>query len=401
MADDVVPQNGGEHGLHPIEPVAASAGGAAQAAQIPEGHAPPEKAPPHADKQVEASMGKEAPARPNFSPQSGDPARSFRAHEPAGFAAGESQAFNLLDKAIKDTDWGWKAKAGEARELGRLTFINTQNAWIAAAVEDPKRATEAWVKATRRNPSSEMEQALAQRLKTNAETGKKQAVPGPGNLDTLAADIGQLANRRDLSESKSRKTALSASLGEWNVIRGDSQQRALQAKRSRSNELWSPEPNKGEDGLHLLKSFIKGFATHRESAQKKIESNKASLAGKAMEGIQKELGHVTTSIKKFETELNIPMSERESSGVVGRSREKVANTKAFRLGAGAANILGKVSKKANEAVSELAKGVAIQGAAMAANPGTVGGNQGTASYQARMAAFHQFQQSRTGMGPAR
>ena len=310
-----------------------------------------------------------------------------------------SKAFQLLDKALKGTDWGWKNKTGDDRELGRLTYVNAQNAWVEAAVEDPKRATAIWFKNNRRNPSSEMEQNLADRMKTVGEAGKKADGPGD-NLEKVTADIGELSKRRGLSENKTRKTALNSSLGEWHIMRGDSQQRAEQAKRSRSNELWSPEPDKNQDGMHLLKSFFKGYATHREAVQKKVANHKAKMAGKVIGEIRTELGKVSTEIKKFETELDVPMDERDTSGVVGRSRKAVANNKAFRLGKGTATIVAKVSKRVAEKGAEVAKGIAIQGAALTANPGAIDGNNGSASYQSRMAAFHQFQRGRAGAGPS-
>lgn len=310
----------------------------------------------------------------------------------------DSKAFQLLDKALKGTDWGWKNKTGDDRELGRLTYVNAQNAWVEAAVEDPKRATAIWLKNNRRNPSSEMEQNLADRMKAIGDASKKTDGPG-GGLETIAADIGELSKRRGLSENKTRKTALNSSLGEWHIMRGDSQQRAEQAKRSRSNELWSPEPDKNQDGIHLLKSFFKGYATHREAVQKKVANHKAKMAGKVIGEIRTELGKVTTEIKKFETDLDVPMDERDTSGVVGRSRKAVANNKAFRLGKGTATIVAKVGKKVAEKGAEVAKGVAIQGAALTSNPGAIDGNTGNASYQSRMAAFHNFQRGRAGMGP--
>lgn len=325
--------------------------------------------------------------------------RAREARAPAGKAAEDSKAFDLLDKALKATDWEWKLKTGDDRNLGMLTYVNAQNAWVEAAIEDPKRASAVWLNKSRRNPTAEMEQNLAGRMKSIAETGRKPEGQTDG-LEKVTSDIGELSKRRGLSENKTRKTALNSSLGEWHIMRGDSQQRAEQAKRSRSNELWSPEPDKNQDGMHLIKSFFKGFATHREAAQKKVANHKAKMAGKVIGDIRTELGKVTTEIKKFETELDVPMDERDTTGVVGRSRKAVANNKAFRLGKGTATIVAKVSRKVAEKGAEVAKGVAIQGAAITANPGALDGNAGSASYQSRMAAFHQFQQGRGGAGPS-
>jgi predicted secreted protein len=302
-------------------------------------------------------------------------------------------AFDLLEKAFKVTDWGWKNKQGDDRELGRLSFVNAQNAWVAAAMEDPKRASEMWRKKTNRPPNSEMEQMLAEKQKTVG--AKPQA---GAELDGVSADLADLSKRRNLSEAKTRKTALRSSLGEWNIMRGDAQQRSEVAKRSRTNELLSPEANRSDDGLHLLKSFIKGFATHRERTQAKVEKHKAALASAAIRETQQELGRVSTDIKKFETELDVPMSERQSIGLVGKSRKAAANHKAVRLGIGAVTVAAKVTKKVAEKTAEVAKGAAIQTAALTSTPGSIDGNAGSAAYQQRMAAFRQFQQSR-GQGP--
>jgi predicted secreted protein len=319
----------------------------------------------------------------------------------AGKDAGDGKAFELLDKALESTDWGWKTKQGDDRELGRLSFVHAQNAWVAAAIEDPKRATSAWVKKTNGNPSSEMERKLADKT---AEIGKGQAGKQQGGgrteLDGLSSDLADLSNRRNLSEAKTRKTALRSSLGEWNIMRGDATQRSEQAKRSRQNELWSAEPNRADDGLHLLKSFVKGYATHREKTQARVERHKARMSGGAIKDTLQELGRVSNDIKKFETELNVPMAERQSIGLVGKSRKAVANHKAFKLGIGTASVVAKVTRKVAEKGAEVAKSVAIQGAALTAAPGAIDGSQGNANYQQRMAAFHQFQRSRGGAGPS-
>lgn len=324
--------------------------------------------------------------------------------------ARKAEAFALLDKAVKAADFGWKSKAGSAeRDIARQTYLNAEAAWVEAAIEDPKRAATVWRKATNKGPTADMEVKLNDAKKSRAEaaaSGKAQPSVGGENIDSLNSNINELSKRRELSEQKTRKTALNSSLGEWNIMRGDSEQRAMQAKRAKSNEIWSPEPDKNSDGLHLLKSFVKGFWTHRESTQRRVENHKANLAGKAIKDIQKSLGKVHTSIKKFETDLNIPMDQRDTLGVVGRSRRALSESRTIKIGAGSARLLAKTSryvadktqvKKAADLAKDVAKGAIIQGAAAFANPGSIDGNPGKASYEARMAAFTQFQRNR-GMG---
>ena len=303
---------------------------------------------------------------------------------------GSDKVFDLLGKAMDATDWSWKTKQGDDRELGRLSWNNAKNAWVEAAMEDPKRASEMWRKKTGEAPKADMEKMLAERA-NNQKDGTSPK--GSNGVENLSHDLADLSKRRELSESQTRKTALRASLGEWNIMRGDSQKRREEAKRSRTSQLITPEPNRADDGFHLLKSFYKGYITHHERTQAKIEKHKAKLAAGALREIHKEIGNASATIKKVESDLNVPMAERQSIGLVGKSRQAVSTSRAFRLGTGAATILGKASAKVVEKTAEVAKQVAIQGAVITSNPGSVQG-AGNAAYESRMAAFRQFQQSR-------
>lgn len=325
---------------------------------------------------------------------------------PAASSAEVEKAFKLLDETLKKADFEWKNKSGEEREIGRQMSHNAKQVWVEAAVHDAKRAEKVWRAKTQEAPKADMEQMLLERLQKTTDVKKTD---GDAGVDTLANRLTNLDDRRSLIDATTRKTTLRSSLGEWNVLRGDSKKRSDDAWKERTRELLSPEANRADDGMHLLRSFAKGFMTHRERTQSKVEKHKSSLAGDALKELHKDIGSATTKIKEFETKLNIPMDERQSIGLVGKSRKAVKKLPGMQLGIGTARVLARVSvktvdkgsdigRKVADKAGHVARSAAIQGAAIIATPGTIDGNQGSAAYHSRMAAFRQFQQSRSGPG---
>lgn len=223
------------------------------------------------------------------------------------------RSMELLDKALKHVDWSYKSKGPTERELGHKSIALAEKAFIGAGLLDEGRAGEIWEKHTLKPPSPE----LSKRLKD-----ARQVDPRKGISD-LTAGIDNIGIQRQHNDLSLQKRDIEKNMATWKINLGDVGERAEKFRRGARGEMLTPEPNKDDTGLHLLKSLLKGWRAGQDFVKAKVEGKKGKAYVGAIKEGQAELGEVMLKMKKFEMEMpslavTDAITNAKSDGLVGR-----------------------------------------------------------------------------------
>lgn len=208
----------------------------------------------------------------------------------------QKEAFSLLENSLSKVIWGYEQKSGEDREIAFRSEILAKDAYVTAALLDRKRASDTWEKATGKPPSIKMEGMVDA---AEREAGKNGNQFVSSKLSDLSAGFKDLVGRRQEIENKSRAVTARNQLQQFTVALGDATERRLNHRRRGTQELLSPEQNRDDSGLHLLRSVMAGMRASADFRQARREAGKEKLLKQNLVEARKELGQATSDPKSF------------------------------------------------------------------------------------------------------
>lgn len=195
-----------------------------------------------------------------------------------------------LDNSLTIVDWSFELKKGDERSLGHKSRSLAEKSFVHAALIDEKAAEDMWEHHTDRPPSA----ALRQQLQRAREDPAR--IP---SLPQLQKEIAETKAAFDHKEGEANRRAARNAASQNQIAMGDAKERRHQYGRKAAEELLTPEQNRDDSGLHLLKSLWTGVQATQTLERWREEAKKHSMLKRELTANQKELGVATTEGSRF------------------------------------------------------------------------------------------------------